>query len=186
MTICDGCGQPADANHTRERIERLEMATRFRPIHIHTLAIDACPPAPLSDFFYNLGIERTAAGRARFDELSKCAADAATKVATSGVNDEAVLIEWQRRGLFLAYAVDCPIADPAVLGAALERAGKTLVLRLNTSYRPKFVALLSKPTAGLIPILQSAGWSDKLILDAGQPFEGPGFGEQLNRAIAAA
>ncbi len=105
MTICDGCGQPADANHTRERIERLQMATRFRPVHIHTLLIDACPPQQLGDFFYNLGGERTAQGREYFDELAKCAAGAAT------TDTEAVLAEFQRRGLFLAYAADCPIAD---------------------------------------------------------------------------
>src|ERR1700719_4321526 len=37
MRVCDGCGAPADEAHVRQRIERLEMATRFRPIHIQGL-----------------------------------------------------------------------------------------------------------------------------------------------------
>jgi hypothetical protein len=180
MTICDGCGQPADANHTRERIERLQMATRFRPVHIHTLVIVACPPPQLGDFFYNLSGERSAQGRSYFDELAKSAAGAAT------TDTEAVLTEFQRRGLFLAYAADCPIADPGMLAAAVEKSAKTLPLRLNTSYRPKFIALLSQPTAALIAPLQAAGWIDKLLLDAGKPFDGAGFGERLHAAISRA
>jgi hypothetical protein len=182
MTICDGCGQPADANHTKGRIERLQMATRFRPVHIHTLVIDSCPPPTLSDFFYNLGEVRTAVCRAYFDELAKCAGGTGAAAADA----EAVLTEFQRRGLFLAYAVDCSIADPAVLSSAVEKSLSTLKLRLNTSYRPKFVAMVSQPTSVLIAPLQAAGWSEKLLLDGTKPFSGAGFGEKLNQAIASA
>src|SRR5207249_10650226 len=34
---CDGCGQAASAEHIARRLRRLEWATRFRPVHIHTL-----------------------------------------------------------------------------------------------------------------------------------------------------
>jgi hypothetical protein len=35
--LCDGCGQPATPEHIAERIHRLELATRYRPIHIQVL-----------------------------------------------------------------------------------------------------------------------------------------------------
>jgi len=52
MAICDGCGAVADAEHIRARIQRLELATRYRPIHIHTLLIGTAPPALIEDYFY--------------------------------------------------------------------------------------------------------------------------------------
>jgi len=178
MTVCDGCGRQVDAQHVKDRIARLEMATRFRPIHIHTLVIDACPPAALADFFYSAGSDvgpRTQGGRAYFDELSKCAPDSLAKSA----GDEAVLSEWQRRGIFLTYAIECPFDAGAELTSAVEKSGKTTLLRLSTSYKPKTVALISSHAKSLAPILRDAGWMDRLILDSGLPFAGPGFGTQL-------
>ncbi len=52
MPVCDGCGMQADDAHIRRRIERLELATRFRPIHIQALLIDAAPPSRSEDYFY--------------------------------------------------------------------------------------------------------------------------------------
>ena len=184
MPICDGCGRQVEPAHIRERIERLEMATRFRPIHIHTLVVGACPPAGLADFFYNPGTNtapRSAPGRAYFDELAKCAPDAVAKSA----GDEIVLSEWQRRGLFLGYAVDCPIESPAELASAVEKAAKTLLLRLATSYKPKGVALISAPAVPLAAFLQQNGWAGKLILDSNRPFEGTGLGDRLAAAVTA-
>jgi hypothetical protein len=185
MPICDGCGRQVDAAHIKERIERLEMATRFRPIHIQTLVVDACPPAAIADFFFNAGANagpRSATGRAHFDELAKCAPDAKAKSAS----DEIVLSEWQRRGLFLAYAVDCPFESATELAAAVEKAARTLLLRLATSYKPKRVALISAPAAPLVESLKQNGWAEKLILDSNLPFQGMGFGDRLAAAVASA
>lgn len=52
MAICDGCGAVAEAEHIRRRILRLELATRYRPIHIHTLLIGTAPPDRIEDYFY--------------------------------------------------------------------------------------------------------------------------------------
>jgi len=41
---CDGCGQPASAEHIARRLQRLEWATRFRPIHIQALLLAAFRP----------------------------------------------------------------------------------------------------------------------------------------------
>jgi hypothetical protein len=154
------------------------MATRFRPIHIQTLVIDACPPPALGDFFYNAGpngSQRSAAGRAYFDELAKCSPDATAKEA----GDEAVLSEWQRRGLFLANVVDCHFDSAPDLESAVSKLSKTTLLRLSASYKPKTVALISGHTSSLVPVLRDAGWADKLILDSDAPFRGPGFGTHL-------
>ena len=53
MAFCDGCGATVDAEHTRQRIARLELATRYRPIHIKTLLLGVAPPAHISDYFYS-------------------------------------------------------------------------------------------------------------------------------------
>ena len=76
MVVCDGCGAQADDAHIRARIERLELATRFRPIHIQVLLIDAAPPARPEDYFYAVTKDRSIRSvdsRAYFDELMKCA-----------------------------------------------------------------------------------------------------------------
>ena len=189
MVKCDGCGQPADSEHMKARVERLEMATRFRPIHIHTLVVGTCPPAAIADYFYNVSPERgprSDEGRAGFAQLTLCAPDASAKADGAAANEEAVLIEWQRRGLFLATAVDCPIEPGAALDAAIRDFAKTLVLRLNTSFRPKHVALVGGATTALIATLEASGWQGKLLLDNGAPFDGPAFGEKLAAAILSA
>jgi hypothetical protein len=66
MVICDGCGLTVDAEHIRQRIERLELATRYRPVHIHTLLIGAAPPARTADYFYSSEKEATELQRAGF------------------------------------------------------------------------------------------------------------------------
>jgi hypothetical protein len=189
MVKCDGCGQPADAEHMKARVERMEMATRYRPIHVHTLVVSACPPAAFADYFYNVQLDRkqrTDSARARFTELAQSAPEAIAKPGGASANEEAVLIEWQRRGLFLAHPVDCWIEPGPALDAAIGASAKTLILRLNTSYRPKHVAFIGRATASLIAPLESSGWQGKLILDNGAPFDGTGFGQILAAAIHSA
>jgi hypothetical protein len=52
MPICDGCGATVDAEHIRARIERLELATRYRPVHIQTLLVGVAPPEEAANYFY--------------------------------------------------------------------------------------------------------------------------------------
>jgi len=176
VTLCDSCGARADDRHVRERIERLELATRLRPFLFQVLLLDAAPPPRPEDYFYRAAKDRSVRSkdpRNYFDEL----------IASSGTNDageigeEAALEAFQRRGLFLAYAVECPVQDDAALASAIGRAAPTLLKRLQISYRPKYVAVLSECLQGLIPVLQGAGWADRLILDegkdGGKPFASP-------------
>lgn len=174
MAVCDGCGRSVDEAHVRRRIERLEMATRFRPIHIGVLLIDAAPPARQEDFFYATAGAgaRSAAGQTYFHQLAKLAGAVPSSGAPglSGTEAEAVLAEFQRRGFFLAHAVECPFDDAGELTAAIRRLARTVLLRVQTSYKPKHVAPISAPTAELIETFRAGGWADRLILDDGRPF----------------
>ena len=188
MTLCDSCGAPPDDRHVRERIERLELATRLRPVHIQVLLLDAAPPTRAEDYFYHAAKDRSvrsADARNYFDELIACSGSN-----TAGeIGEEAALEAFQRRGFFLAYAVECPVQDNAALANAVGRVVPTLLKRLQISYRPKYVAVLSESLQGLVPVLQDAGWADCLILDEGKddgkPFVSPfqGFAAGLKKAL---
>jgi hypothetical protein len=181
MPVCDGCGSTVDEAHIRRRIERLELATRFRPIHIQVLLLDAAPPARVEDYFYSVasdGSARSLASRMFFDELAKCAG----QPAGGELSEESVLAEFQRRGFFLAYGVECPLEEVNDPEQALNRLGPMVVRRIQSSYKPKFVAPLGQAMAELIPLLELSGLSDRLILNGGGPFVDPFLGDPQNQA----
>jgi hypothetical protein len=184
VPVCDGCGRSVDEAHIRRRIERLEMATRFRPIHIGVLLIDAVPAAQQEDFFYaTADSTRSPAGHKYFNELAKLAGTIAP--AESVCEREAALAEFQRHGFFLTYAVECPIEDPAELRASIRCSAQTVLLRVRTSYKPKHIALISEPTSALIDPFRAAGWSDCLLLDSGRPFSAESLSADLLAALAS-
>lgn len=181
MPVCDGCGATVDDVHIRRRIERLEQATRFRPIHIQFLLIDAAPAANPADFFYHLdgnGARRSVAARMYFNELAKLAG-----LASGGESaDEATLVELQRRGFFLAHAVECPTEDGDKLAETVHRLGPTVLLRVQNSYQPKHIVLISQPTEELIKTLVDADLGERLILDGDGPFVDPFIGDPQSQA----
>jgi hypothetical protein len=137
MPVCDGCGAMVNAEHIRQRIERLEMATRYRPVHIQTLLVGSVPPANTEDYFY--ASEKAGA-------------------------------ELQRSGIFLVYAVECPLPEGANASKAVRRAAPTLMKRVQFSYKPKSIVFFSPATSELIPALRDAGFGDHLVLKDGAPF----------------
>jgi hypothetical protein len=171
MPHCDGCGAQVDEAHIRSRIERLERTTRFRPIHIQVLFLAPAPPPQPADDFYRVttSTKRSAASQIFFDEIAKCIGRKPDDIA----NEESVLTEFQRRGFYLAYAVECPIESPEQLAAAVTRLASTVLLRVNTSYKPKFVVPISQALRPLIPLFQSNSWGERLILHQGEPFHDP-------------
>lgn len=178
MPVCDGCGGSVDEAHIRRRIERLESATRFRPIHIGALLIDAAPPARAEDFFYAGATDgtRSAAGQSYFNELAKLTG---TRGGSANGAPEPVLAEFQRRGFFLTSAVECPVDDFGELRSAVRRLAPTVVQRVQASYKPRYVVLISEPSSGLIDALRGTGWSDRLILDGAEPFAKESIGDRL-------
>lgn len=137
MPVCDGCGAMVDAEHIRQRIERLEIATRYRPVHIQTLLIGSAPPAKNDDYVYS---------------------------------SEKAGAELQRSGIFVVYTVECPLIDGADASDSVQRAGPTLIKRLQFSYKPKSIVLFSSATSELVPALREAGFGERLILKEGAPF----------------
>ena len=177
MPLCDGCGAQVDEAHIRSRIERLEHATRFRPIHIQALFLAAAPPSQPDDDFYRAATstKRSAASQAFFDEITKSIG----RNPGDTVGEESTLAEFQRSGFYLAYAVECPIESPEQLAAAVTKLAPRALLRVNTSYKPKFVVPISQALQPLIALFQNNSWADRLILQHGAPFDGPSFGATL-------
>jgi hypothetical protein len=171
MPLCDGCGAQVDEAHIRGRIERLEQATRFRPIHIQVLLLAAAPPSQPADDFYRAATsaKRCAASQTFFDEITKSIGHKSGDTA----DEEATLTEFQRAGFYLAYAVECPIESPQQLAATVTQLAPRVLLRVNTSYKPKFVAPISNELQPLIALFRSNSWADRLLLHDGKPFDAP-------------
>ena len=187
MPICDGCGAQVDEAHIRRRIERLELATRFRPIHIQVLLLDAAPfAAPTDDFYRAAGsVKRSVASQVLFDEIAKSVG----RKPQDTTDEESVLTEFQRRGFYLAYAVECPIESSELLAAAVTKLAPRVLLRVNASYKPKFVTPISQALQPLIALLQSNSWTDRLIPLDGAPFDdvsdsGPRHHAEFGAALA--
>jgi hypothetical protein len=180
MPLCDGCGAQVDEAHIRRRIERLELATRFRPIHIQALLLDAAPPVALNDYFYRApgAADRSVASQMFFDEITKCVG----RKPGETLHEESALAEFQRRGFYLAYAVECPVESPDQLGTAIASVAPTVVLRINASYRPKFVAPIAPALQPVVSLLQNNSWGERLILDGDKPFHDPFLGDPQDQA----
>lgn len=183
MPVCDGCGAKVDDAHIRQRIERLELATRFRPVHISVLLIDAAPPTRFEDYFYRASAiwsDRSPASRGYFNALMQCAG--ITQAAQA--DEESALAEFQRRGLFLVGAIECTLEYHPDPQKAVERTAAALLRRAKISYKPKSIALLSASTQPLVSMFQDNGWGAQLILNDGKSFADVDLDERLAKAIA--
>lgn len=176
---CDGCGLPQPESHLSRRIRRLELCTRFRPIHISILFLSLAPAPRLEDFFYTPAAnpdERSPASRFFFQELLT-----ASGISAGEKPDEAALAEFQRAGYFLAHAVECPLEEfPAGEGncsPSLEdlarRFAATLVRRITFSYKPRHILPLCAELSRFLPAFTEAGLSGQLLLHDGQPLPLP-------------
>jgi hypothetical protein len=186
---CDGCGHPASEAHLRERVARLERATRFRPIHIGVLYLADVPRLDAAGEFYCLtkdSADRSASSRWFFQELMRGAGLDSSSLA----NEEAALAEFQHRGFYLAHTCECPLEEgwagsgegttPLSAIELARRFGATMIKRIQFSYKPKRVVLLSVGMYDLIPVLEQAELGHLLLLDRGAPFDlRPGFGLQI-------
>lgn len=135
MPVCDACGARTDEAHIRRRVERLELATRYRPVHIKVLFLDGAPPSRLEDYFYQAAKDRSVrslAARMYFDELIKCAG----LPAGSDLREEPALLDFQRRGFFFTSAVECPFEDQPDPQGALRRLAPTVMKRVQTPTSP--------------------------------------------------
>ena len=144
ILVCDGCGQAGTPEHIARRLKRLELATRFRPIHMQTVYLGAAPDAEDATFLY-----ATEGGNFRSESAAalECAG-----IASAGKTREAALVEFQRSGAFLTHVLECPFENSADAGARQELLRARfphLLVRLKRSLKPKRVVLLSAELNGL-------------------------------------
>ncbi len=133
---CDGCGQPADSAHISRRLQRLTWATRFRPVHIHTLLVGGVSPKPESEYLY--APESFFSGEAGL-------ALAEAGILPEGKSVEAVLTEFQKAGWMLIHILECPLEESVSEAEARELTEKALagtLARIRRSFKPKRVLLL--------------------------------------------
>jgi len=162
---CDGCGLGASSEHIARRLRRLELATRYRPIHVQAVFLGAQSPTDEKSFLYAAGTEFSGEAAALLRALG---------IQAEGRDVEAVLAEFQKRGLVLTHVLECP-AEPgretSGLAEALERKLPSVARRLRGSLRPKRVILISRELVPVVDELKAAKLGAELLLDGGAPFD---------------
>jgi hypothetical protein len=151
---------------------RLELASKFRPSRIRVLFLDGAPPSRIEDYFYKAvqdRADRSLGARRYFDELMKSAGIEAA----ANSQEAALLAEFQRKGFFLTYAVECPFEEQDDPKGALRRFAPTVLKRVQSIYDPAYLVPISQPTAELIRLFGMVGWGDRLVLENGLPFVDP-------------
>lgn len=164
--LCDGCGQPATPQHIADRLRRLELATRYRPIHIQVLFLASAPPSGIANDFYDAASNEESEGQAG-QNWARVFFEALNISPGAGNCREERLAEFQRRGYFLAFVSECPIYKTEAASAGGSRVpgvasvvtqlGPLVVKRIRYSYKPRFIVLLDRDTQPLVRILKEAG-----------------------------
>lgn len=177
---CDGCSLEASPEHLRSRIERLEWASRFRPIRIETLFMMPAPPAAMEDFFYfPNGQPENIEARALQEDILEAAGIAAGQQG----GREGQLKEFQQSGYFMTSCVECPI--PFLKGeefdALLQRMMPTLDRRIRLSYRPKAIILISEGLTSVARFLKESRPEPLLLMRGDRPVSLPKAAETASR-----
>jgi len=189
---CDGCGLPASPDHIAARVKRLELSTKFRPVHISVLFVALAPPARPEDDFYC-----PAEAKEFFDPFLEAlgiprSAEKSPKQMDARAADLARLAEFQHRGYYLAYLSECPIrASEEPAASTIARLAPTLIRRIRFNYRPKHIAPLGQELNPLIELLRGEGIAPIVTQDQGLALPAPGTGplewmELFRRSVVAA
>ena len=166
---CDSCGEAASAEHIRDRLARLERATRWRPIHVSLLLICTAAPERAEDDLYGVGLGEPSAGsRAYLDGLFKYLG----LPAGDSVTREQQLAELQHSGTYVARLVECPLPQNAALDGLATRHGPDLLRRIEFSYKPKKIGLLDPVAPGFAELLLASKFAP-LLSDNGRPIAVP-------------
>jgi hypothetical protein len=163
---------------------RLELATRFRPIHMDVLFIALAPMIRPEDDFYGPPQSREYFA-SLMDALDIAAPNAGASPETdpSG-RDAARLTEFQRHGYYMAYLSECPIPDGGPnLAEIFSTLAPALIRRIRFNYKPKHIALLGNEMAPIAEILQKSGASTVPLLQGGQPLMIPGPEDLSARSV---
>ena len=193
LILCDGCGFSASPEHIAARIERLEQATRFRPIHINVLFVALEPMPHLRNLVDSLLSALNHSDFSGSDGAgpTKAVPESSVHLASSGPKPQdelggteettAKLLEFQKRGYYLSFLSECPITvrnsasherretDESVMRECISRLAPTLIKRIRFNYKPKHVALVGGSLRPLIEVFEDAGIGPLLLLDRGVP-----------------
>lgn len=183
MPVCEGCGTKTDDLHIQRRAQRIELARKFRPAQIRALFLNAAPPSRSEDYFYRAApvrSSRSLVSRMFFDELSRAMGAAPG----SEIIEDLALAEFERRGFFLANAIECPIEEVDQPQTAMRRIAPTVIKRVQTEYNPAYIVPLGQSTQELIRLFGLIGWGDRLVLDKGGPFIDPYLGDPQRQSSA--
>jgi hypothetical protein len=182
---CDGCGQKASSEHIARRLERLEWATRYRPVHIHTLLLGGVSPVDQREFAYSpKGEFRGEAARVF----------GAAGISLAGKDPEAVHAEFQRGGFFLTHVLECPFESEAGnddgLAPLLARRLAAVATRIRRSLKPKRVVLVSRTLEPVLDQILALQLGCPVVLDGGRPFDledadGESAAVRLREALSA-
>ncbi len=163
--LCDGCGQPASPEHLSRRLQRLEWATRYRPIHLHTLLLGAISPHASAEFLYS-------PEDPHFGEAANLIA--AAGISAGDKSADVIQSEVQRRGIYMTHALECPLEVPPrgdnFLNSVMIARLPMLFSRIRRSLKPKRIAFVSGSLTPLIGRFASAQLNCELALDDGRAF----------------
>jgi len=163
LLLCDGCGQSASPEHTARRLQRLEWATRFRPLHIATLLLGPVSPAADDEFLYS----------GKFAGEAGAVLDVAG-IAVENKSPEAVLSEFQRGGFFVTHMLECPLEADGDKGSPLDvlLSGRVsaVAARIRRSLKPKRTILFACEAGTSVSLIANAGLGCPVLLDDGKPF----------------
>jgi len=163
--VCDGCGQAASTEHISRRLQRLEWATKYRPVHIHTLLLGAFSPQEEGDFLYAPGGEFRGEAALLLDALG---------ISTAGKTAEAVLAEFQRAGFFLTHVLECPLDGDLQRGtetaALLMKRLQPVATRIRRSLKPKRVMAITEELTPVVRDVLALDLGCPVVLDHGKPF----------------
>jgi len=112
-------------------------------VHIQSLLLGAISPAADSAFLYSPDDKYEGEAAVLLDAL---------QIPRAGKSAEAILTEFQKRGLFLTYVLECPLepgAVPSTVQQLLEKQFPATVARIRRSFRPKRIVLFSSELAPL-------------------------------------
>jgi hypothetical protein len=162
---CDGCGRAASTEHLSRRLQRLEWATRYRPVHINTLLLSAVSPREESDFLYS--------PKGEFHGEAELLLEALGLSAAGGTRD-AVHAEFQRAGFFLTHILECPLEhnleSQAYKTSLLVARLPAVATRIRRSLRPKRVVLISQELEPVLERILSLDLGCPIVLDKWKPF----------------
>jgi hypothetical protein len=172
---CDGCGQSASSVHLARRLQRLEWTTRYRPVHIQALLLGGIAPEADAAFLYSPEGNYQGEAANLLDAL---------RISRAGRSADAILTEFQKRGLFLTHVLECPLEIGTTLSAAqqfLEKQLPFVIARFRRSLKPKRLVLFSRELAALAGKFTEAALGSPVFTGSYGPFSFDGSPSESER-----